>query len=356
MTTAVSEHIRRLENGETSEHITSRKLPNLFRGESRQARETRAAFMFLSPYLITTIIFTVSVFIFAFVISFTKYNLFQPPQWVGLEHYKSFFSDVNYIHSLVNVFYYVMIVVPIQTALALVLAAALNAPMRAKRFFRTVFYTPSVTSSVVISFIFMWLYMPTGYINYGFFKLWAFFGAEWELINFLNEPTGLFMLLLAPLGIAIPLDKWWFQGPSVTWMAIMFQNIYTTIPTYMIMFLAALQDIPPSLYEAASIDGANTRDKFFKITIPMLRPIILLVAIMGAIGAWQIFDQVKLLTAGGPLNTTLVPVYIIYTEGLGFTGPPQMGYASSRAIILGAIVIAFTLIQRRFIQSGTEQY
>ena len=335
--------------------VTSKKK-HMFRGNSKEARETRAAYMFLSPYLITTIIFTVSVFIFAFFISFTKYNLFEPPVWVGLEHYKSFFTDVNYIHSLVNVFYYVIVVVPIQTALALVLAAVLNAPMRAKRFFRTIFYTPSVTSSVVISFIFLWLYMPTGFINYWLLQIWAFFGAEWIIVDFLNDPRGLFMLLLAPLGIHISLSDWWFQGPSITWMAIMFQNIYTTIPTYMIMFLAALQDIPPSLYEAAAIDGANTRQKFFKITIPMLRPVILLVSIMGLIGAWQIFDQVKLLTAGGPLNTTLVPVFIVYNEGLGYTGPPQMGYASSRAIILGAIIITFTLIQRRWIEGGTEQY
>jgi multiple sugar transport system permease protein len=166
----------------------------------------------------------------------------------------------------------------------------------------------------------------------------------------------LFQLILAPFGVDIPSSQWYFRGPSITWMAIMFQNIFTTAPTFMIMFLAALQDIPPTLYEAASIDGANRRQQFFNITVPMLRPVIFLIVVLGTIGTWQVFDQVKLLTAGGPLNTTLTPVYLIFSEGFGISGPARMGYASSRAFILGIIILIFTLIQRRFIEEGTEQY
>jgi multiple sugar transport system permease protein len=139
-------------------------------------------------------------------------------------------------------------------------------------------------------------------------------------------------------------------------MAIMAQNIFTTIPTFMIMFLAALQDIPPSLYEAASIDGANKRQQFFRVTIPMLRPVLLLVIVLGTIGTWQVFDQVAILTAGGPLDTTLTPVYFIYTEALGLSGPPRMGYASSRAIVLAIIILTFTFVQKRYIEGGTESY
>lgn len=319
-------------------------------------REALTAYMFLSPYLLVTLVFTIGVFVFAIYVSFTRYNLFEPPQWVALEHYSTVLQDQKFIRSLVNVFYYVIIVVPVQTSLALLLAVVLNAPMRAKQFFRTIFYAPSVTSSVVISFIFWWLYLKTGYINFAFTKIWGFFGAEWELINWLNDPRGLFQLILAPFGVNIPSSQWYFRGPSITWMAIMAQNIFTTVPTFMIMFLAALQDIPPSLYEAASIDGANRRQQFFRVTVPMMRPVILLVVVLGTIGTWQIFDQVAILTAGGPLDTTLTPVYLIYREALGLSGPARMGYAASRAFILGMIIFAFTFIQRRFIERGTEQY
>ena len=146
------------------------------------------------------------------------------------------------------------------------------------------------------------------------------------------------------------------RGPSVTWMVIMFQNIFTTAPTFMIMFLAALQEIPPTLYEAAAIDGANRWQQFVRITLPMLRPVLLLVVVLGTIGTWQIFDQVKLLTAGGPLDTTLVPVYLIYSEALGTKGPSQMGYAAAMAFLLAIIIFTFTIIQRRYIETGTEQY
>lgn len=331
-------------------------LSNPFKSLKSQAarREAFAAYIFLSPYLLVTLIFTVGVFGFAIYISFTDFNLFTAPEWVGLKHYQSLFTDRKFIRSLVNAFYYALVVVPVQTSLAILLAVVLNAPMRAKQFFRTIFYAPSVTSSVVISFIFWWLYLKTGYINFAFTKIWGLFGAEWEMINWLNDPRGLFQLILAPFGVNIPSSLWYLRGPSITWMAIMAQNIFTTIPTFMIMFLAALQDIPPSLYEAASIDGASKRQQFFKVTLPMLRPVILLVVVLGTIGTWQIFDQVAILTAGGPLDTTLTPVYLIYTEALGVSGPSRMGYAASRAFVLGLIIFFFTFIQRRFIERGTE--
>jgi multiple sugar transport system permease protein len=139
-------------------------------------------------------------------------------------------------------------------------------------------------------------------------------------------------------------------------MALMAQNIFTTAPTFMIMFLAALQDINPAIYEAASIDGANGWQKFWTITLPMLRPIILLVSVLGTIGTLQIFDQVYLATAGGPLGTTNTPVYEVFTRALGKLGPIEMGYGSALAIILFAIIFVFTFIQRRYLERGTELY
>jgi multiple sugar transport system permease protein len=324
--------------------------------DPRKRHEALTAYAFISPYLITTLIFTVGVIAFAVYISFTHYNLFSPPEWVGLKNYVEAIEKEDFRRSLVNVSWYVLIVVPTQTALAILLAVLLNAPMRARQFFRTVFYGPSVTSSVVISMIFWWLYLKTGFLNLFLTEALELVGVSFKTVNWLNDPRGLFQLIVRMFGGDIPIQYWYLRGPSVTWMAVMFQNIFTTAPTFMVMFLAALQDIPPALYEAAAIDGANKRQQFWKITLPMLRPIILLVVVLGTIGTFQIFDQVKILTGGGPLKTTLTPVYLIYRDALGTTGPPRMGFAAAMAFLLAAIIFVFTFIQRRLIERGTEQY
>ncbi|MGE5252233.1 MAG: carbohydrate ABC transporter permease, partial [Bacteroidota bacterium] len=172
----------------------------------------------------------------------------------------------------------------------------------------------------------------------------------------LGDPRGLIQLIVQAFGGDIPSTQWYLRGPSIAWMAIMFQNIFTTAPTFMIMFLAALQDINPALYEAAALDGANSWQQFRKITLPLLRPIILLVVVLGTIGTLQVFDQVYLATSGGPLGTSLTPVFLIYREALGILGPIQMGYAAAMAFILGAIIFFFTFLQRRFIERETSMY
>ena len=252
--------------------------------------------------------------------------------------------------------WYALIVIPIQTFLAILLAVLLNAPMRMKQFFRTIFYAPSVTSSVVITLIFVWFYLKTGYVNYFIQSVLGWVGIDFSSVNWLGDPRGLIQLIVEALGGKIPSTQWYLRGPSIAWMALMVQNIFTTIPTFMIMFLAAIQDISPAIYEAASIDGATGAQQFRKITLPMLRPIILLVVVLGTIGAFQVFDQVYLATQGGPLNTSLTPVYKIFTEALGIMGPIHMGYASALAFILAVIIFTFTFIQRRFIERGTEMY
>jgi multiple sugar transport system permease protein len=333
------------------------RRPQSIFANPRARAEALTAYLFISPYLLVTLIFTLGVILFAIYISFTKFDIYTAPQWAGLDNYiRALSLKGKFVHSLVNVLWYVVIVVPTQTALALALATLINVKVRGSQVFRTVFYAPSVTSSVVISMIFWWLYLKTGYLNFGLTKLWAVFGTQWQTIEWLNNPNGLIQMIAKALGGNIPSALWYLRGPSVTWMAIMFQSIFTTAPTFMIMFLAALQEVPPSLYEAAAIDGANKWQQFVKITIPMLRPVILLIVVLGTIGTWQVFDTVKILTAGGPLDTTLVPVYLIYSEGLGTNGPPTMGYASAMAFLLALIIFTFTFIQRRFIESGTESY
>ncbi len=319
-------------------------------------------YAFIAPYLLVVLTFMIGVILFAFYISFTNYDIFTRPVWVGLKNYaKAFMGFVDptqrdFLQSLYNVLWYTLIVVPTQTFLAILMAVLLNTPVRMKQFFRTIFYTPSVTSSVVITLIFVWFYLKAGYVNYLVESVLGWIGVSFSGINWLGDPRGLIQLIVQAFGGTIPSAQWYFRGPSIAWMAIMFQNIYTTVPTFMLMFLAALQDISPSLYEAASIDGANRFQMFRKITLPMLRPILLLVVVLGTIGTFQVFDQVYLATQGGPLGTSLTPVYLIFTEALGINGPITMGFASALAFILAVIIFAFTFVQRRFLERGTEQY
>jgi multiple sugar transport system permease protein len=313
-------------------------------------------YAFLAPYLLVTLIFTVGVVLFAFYISFNRYDIFTPPEWVGLENYAKAFRERDFLQGLHNVLWYSLIVVPVQTGLAILLAVLLNGPIRFQQFFRTIFYAPSVTSSVVITLIFIWFYLRTGYANFFISNFLGLFGIEWQNINWLGDPRGLIQLIVQAFGGDIPSEQWYLRGPSIAWMALMFQNIFTTAPTFMIMFLAALQDINPTLYEAASIDGASGWDKFRKITIPLLRPIILLVVVLGTIGTLQVFDQVYLATKGGPLGTSLTPVFIVYREALGSEGIIQMGYASALAFILAMLIFFFTFLQRRFIEKETQLY
>jgi multiple sugar transport system permease protein len=322
----------------------------------KRRRALIAGYAFITPYLLVTITFTISVVLFALYVSFTKYDIFTTPEFIGLENYTRAFGRKIFLQSLYNVLWYALIVVTFQTAIAIFLAVLLNTKMRFKQFFRTIFYAPSVTSSVVITLIFMWMYLKTGYANYFFANILGAFGIDWEAIDWLKDPRGLIQLIVAPFDVEIPSSQWYLRGPSIAWMALMFQNIFTTAPTFMIMFLAALQDINPQLYEAASIDGANGWQQFWSITLPLLRPIVLLVVVLGTIGALQVFDQVYLATAGEPLNTTQVPVYQVFTEALGKTGTINMGYGSALAFIVAVIIFFFTFIQRRFIERGTEQY
>lgn len=330
----------------------------VYRVWPNQAARTEmvAGYAFLAPYLIITLIFTVGVILFALYIAFHEYNIFSAPKFIGLENFVRAFNTQDFRRSLVNVAWYAVVVTVVQTILALLLAVLLNSKIRGKETFRTIFYTPSVTSSVVISMIFWWLYLKAGFLNYFLSSFLGVFGVAFKPVDWLNDPRGLFQLIAQAFGGNIPSSQWALRGPSVTLMAIMFQNIFTTIPTFMLMFLAALQDIPGSVYEAADIDGASAGQKFFKITVPLLRPIILLVVVLGTIGTLQIFDQVKILTSGGPLGTTLTPVFLIYREALGTQGGIQMGFASAMAFILAVIIFLFTFLQRRFIEGGTEQY
>jgi multiple sugar transport system permease protein len=304
-------------------------------------REAITAYIFIAPYLITAAIFTVGLLVYAFAISFTDLTASfaaANARFIGIDNYVRALSDSDFLTSLGNAFWYFVIVTFVQTIGAILLAVTLNAKMKGMRVFRTLLYSPSVASSIVMSLIFLWLYLPTGFINYAL-------GTD---IPWLTTPDRIFAPFWNAIGLGdIPS---FFQGPSVAWTSIMVLAIFTTIPTFMVMFLTALQDVPGYVYEAAAIDGATGIKAFWYITLPLLRPVVTLVVILGTIGTFQVFDQVAILTRGGPLKTTLTPAFLIYQKTLGTGTQAEAGFAAAMAFILAFVIVGITLIQRRIIE------
>jgi multiple sugar transport system permease protein len=244
-------------------------------------------------------------------------------QFVGGRNFARLLSDERVGIALKNTAEYVAIVVPCQTVLALLLAVTLNSGIRGKSWWRTIYFLPTITSSAVLTLIFMWIYNSEGLLNY--------------VLSSLGLPT-----------------YNWLDNPAVALKGIMIMNIWSTAPFFMVIYLAALQDIPPSLYEAARIDGANAWQRFRYITVPMLQPVTFFVMATGLIGTFQLFDQSYIFSkgSGGPNNATLTVVLLIYQAVFRDL---QMGYAAAIAFLLAAVIITLTLVQRRLFNRGSYE-
>lgn len=331
----------------------------------RRREDALTGYGFMAPAIIIFLIFLVIPIGFAVYISFTDWNGITPLtnenayQFVGLDNYNRLLfqqgiSQRDFYTAFKNNLYFVMGVVPTQTILALILAVIVNQKwLRGKGAFRTAFYFPSITSSVVISLIFMWMFTRGGLIN----TLIGGVVPSYTNVDWLNDSNGLIHNFLGIFGISrqtvgdwastriASLTIWdWISGPSVTLFTIMILNTWTTIGTMMIIFLAALQNIPSHVYEAAAVDGATGLQAFRKITIPLLRPTTFFVVTLGLIGTFQVFDQIFVISSGGPAKTTLTIAYIVYQNGFQNSA---MGLAAATAIVLFVIIFAFSLLQRR---------
>ena len=286
--------------------------------------------------------------------------------FVGADNYTPLLTEPglsrqDFMLSLRNTFYYVIGVVPLQTALALVLAVIVNQRfLRGRTFFRTAFYFPSVVSSVAISLIFLFLFTGTGAVN----QVLAVFGIDgpvWfsdpqGLIHLLGNSFGVWDMSSPPAALAdhdvLGLSLWeWFSGPSVAMSAIMMQVIWTTAGTFMLMFLAALQDLPAEVEEAALVDGASKWSVFRYVTLPHLRPALVLVLTLGVISTWQVFDQMYVMTQGGPAKTTLTPAYLSYQAA--FT-QQHWGQGAAIAFLLFALIVVLASIQRWILRDKDE--
>jgi multiple sugar transport system permease protein len=260
--------------------------------------------------------------------------------FVGVDNYRTLFANGDFHIALRNTLWFALGVVPTQTALGLVLAVLANQKIKGKGFFRTAFYFPSISSSVVISIIFLWLYSQRGLINFALQQL----GFPTPRPPWLANPRGVIELALN--GVGIENVSIWLAGPSVALLSIMMMNIWTTMGTMMVIFLAGLQNISTDVYEAASIDGASRRQQFFHITVPLLRPVVFFVLTLGFIGTFQVFDQIFVMTSGGPAKSTITLGYLVYLEGFRNFA---MGYAAAIAVVLFAMIMAIYLIQRRVV-------
>lgn len=350
--------------------------------------------IFLAPFILSLGLFFAYAAVRAVIFSFTDYNLFDAPRFVGFRNYLALFSDANFLFALRNTLVYTVIVTSVQTVLALVLASLLNMRIRGINFFRAGFYLPSVTSSVVITVIFLWLFQRKGFINYvltvarGELPFWGLFfliTAVLQTVLVLREkkrnmPVRIFELPLLIMSVMIsialvvilrvtglvqpgdiePVSIIWLQtsesllGIPRPLLAIIIQNIFTTIPTLMLIFLAGLQDIPPQLYEAARIDGAGPVRQFFSITTPSLRPVLFLVLTLSLIGTLQMFDQVAVYGDAVPLQSVITLAYYVYNRMFPGGTLPQVGTASAAAMFLAALTIGAVLLQRKLLKSEDE--
>lgn len=281
-------------------------------------REAIAGYSFMAPTIIVMGIFIILPITYALFLAFNKVRILGDfsYRFIGFKNFMRMASDERVWIALKNTAEYVAIVVPIQTLLALILALILNSPIKGKNFFRIIFFLPTVTSSAVLTLIFMWIYNSNGLLN--------------NLLAFFHLPT-----------------YNWIGDPSVALKSIMLMNIWSTAPFYMVIYLAALQDIPESLYEAATLDGANRFDQFVSITLPLLKPVTFFIVVMGVIGTFQLFDQSYIFSAGsgGPNNSTLTVVLLIYQYAFKSL---DMGYAAALALMLAGVIMLATLIQRYF--------
>ncbi|HBU15399.1 MAG: sugar ABC transporter permease [Rhodobacteraceae bacterium GWE1_64_9] len=266
---------------------------------------------YLAPYIIGLLVFTAVPFLASLYLSFTKYDLLSAPKWIGFDNFEKLFTrDRTFWKSLNVTLLYVFITVPLKLAFALFIAAILNYKLRFIKFFRTAFYVPSILGgSIAIAVLWRYMFATEGLVN----------------------------MALATLGIS-PVD--WFGDPGNALFTITLLRCWQ-FGSAMVIFLAALQSIDKSLYEAAAIDGAGRIRTFVFITLPLLTPVIFFNLIMQMVQAFQEFNGPYIITQGGPLKSTyLLPLYI-YDEAFKKF---HMGYASAIAWVLFVIIMALTLI------------
>ena len=271
----------------------------------------RWGIVFILPQLISLVCLGIIPIVIAFVLSFFDWNGFSAPVFTGFQNFKAVFTEPDTGIAIKNTLVYSVIYVPCSIVLSLGLAMLLNKAW-GKMFYRAVFFLPQIVTSVGIAVVWSWIYQPQfGILN----MILRFFGIEGK--EWLRDPS-------TAMGAVIVMSIWWGLGYNI------------------VLFLAGLQNVPRTYVEAAKIDGANERQVFFNITVPLISPTTLLVTITTMINAFQVFDQMFLLTSGGPAKKTYTMAIHIYQTAFKSY---ELGKASTAALILFFVVVAVSVIQ-----------
>ncbi len=274
-------------------------------------------YLMVSPYLLHLGLFVLFPVLFSIILMFHHWNIISPMEYVGLQNFNKLFQDRIFFRSILNTLIFLVIHIPLQLIVALFLAEMLNQKIRLRSFLRASYFLPVVISGVVVTIVWMQLYgLETGLIN----RILVSVG--FKKIGWLVEP-----------GIAMP---------SIAIMA-----TWKNVGLYVVLFLVGLQSVPPQYYEAADIDGATHWQKFRYITLPAINPTIFLVVILSTIGGFSLFIEPYVMTAGGPLNSTISAVLYIYKQAFTFY---HMGYASALGFFFAAIIMVVVVLQKRFIE------
>lgn len=270
------------------------------------------AYIFILPQIIGMFCFILGPMVASLVISFSRWNLVDTPQWVGFENFRIQFHDPLFWKVVLNTAYYSLVSVPLGIVISLGLALVLNQKIKGVTWYRSVYFIPVVTPMVAVALVWSWLYNPD-------------FGAINTVLNY--------------VGIKGPK---WLSDTTWAMPSVIIMSIWKGLGFNMVIFLAGLQDIPEQLYEAAGLDGADRWHKFKNITLPMLSPAIFFVMIMSVISSFQVFSQIYIMTEGGPANFTNVIVLHIYNLAFKYW---KMGEGCVVGWVLFSIVLLFTLIQ-----------
>lgn len=282
---------------------------------SLERTKRRAGSLMVAPSIILLLVFVIYPIVYSFVLSFYDWNLLTNEKlFVGVGNYLRAFSDERFWNALVNTIYFTAVYVPLLIVLSLVLALILNAEIPGAHAFQTIFFLPAITSMAIVAIV--WRFLLDGDI--GFISIFLR-GLGFKVADPLRD-----LKLAMPTIIGISLWRW--------------------VGFNMVILLAGLKAIPSDYYEAASIDGAGPGRKFFSITLPLLLPNLSFVLLTNLISSFQVFDQIYVMTKGGPMFKTEVLVQYIYYQGFNIF---DMGYASALALMLFLLILAFSLLQLR---------
>jgi multiple sugar transport system permease protein len=280
-----------------------------------ERRALRIGLMFISPWIIGFLGFRLIPFLMSFYYSFTFYPVLETPKWIGLDNFIRLADDPRFLTSLYNTAYYAFFAVPLGALSGISLAMLLNMKVRGMSIWRTIFYLPSITPVVATSLVWLWMFNPRA-----------------GVVNF----------ILSLFGIRGP---GWLGSPEWAKPALILMSLWG-VGGAVVIYLAALQDVPRELVEASQLDGANVPQQIWHVTLPMISPVILFNVITGLIGAFQFFTEVHVMTggSGSPADSTMMMSIYLWQSAFRFF---KMGYASAQAWVLFVIIVVFTVIMFR---------